>query len=125
MLNATLEKTEMEISYFPFGGSISDYQINIRNTSYGVSVTRGYKFGSTFTEIDAKVLLMKKLKGVLVSSQLVMNGWKKQMLHVLIEEDYIAQVLKDVYQNSIPDDIKKDTLVFVTVVKNAHWVMKQ
>lgn len=123
--NATLEKTEMEIEYFPSGGAITDYQIKIRGESYGVSVTRAFKFKGPFRSQDGIVLLNKKLRGVKESSRLVMRPWKKQILHVLVEEDDIPEVLTQVYQNALSEEIKSDTMVFITLVKNAHWVMKQ
>lgn len=45
--NATLLKTEMEVSYFPEGGSITDYVINLFGCSVGVSVTRAMKHDNT------------------------------------------------------------------------------
>ena len=54
----------MEVSYFPEGGSITDYVCEIFGTKVGVSVTRAMKFrGGDFTEEDAEHLLNKKLKG--------------------------------------------------------------
>lgn len=124
LFNGQLEKTEMEIEYFPAGGSITDYQILIRDVSYGVSVTRGFRYRAQFTDRDARVLLEKKLTGVLEATRLVMKKWKNQILHVLVEEEYIADVLERVFR-ALPDEVKGSTLVFVTVVKNAHWIMKQ
>ena len=57
-------QTEMEVSYFPEEGSITDYVCEIFGTKVGVSVTRAMKFrGGDFTEEDAEHLLNKKLKG--------------------------------------------------------------
>lgn len=54
----------MEVSYFPEGGSITDYVCEIFGTKVGVSVTRAMKFwGGEFTVEDAEHLLRKKLKG--------------------------------------------------------------
>ena len=54
----------MEVEYFPEGGSITDYMVQMFGLSLGVSVTRAMKYrGGTFTEEDAEKLLNKKLKG--------------------------------------------------------------
>lgn len=58
-----LFQTEMEVSYFPEGGSITDYVCEIFDTKVGVSVTRAMKYRGDFTQEDAMNLLMKKLKG--------------------------------------------------------------
>jgi hypothetical protein len=54
----------MEVSYFPQGGSITDYVCEIFDTKVGVSVTRAMKYRGDFTEEDAFNLLTKKLKGI-------------------------------------------------------------
>lgn len=53
----------MEVSYFPEGGSITDYVCKIFNKKVGVSVTRAMKYRGQYTEEDAHHLLTKKLKG--------------------------------------------------------------
>ena len=59
-----LFQTEMEVDYFPEGGSITDYVCEMFDSKVGVSVTRAMKFGGgVFTEEDAEHLLNKKLKG--------------------------------------------------------------
>lgn len=59
-------QTEMEVSYFPEGGSITDYVCDIFGTKLGVSVTRAMKYwGGAYTIEDATHLLNKKLKGLL------------------------------------------------------------
>lgn len=67
ILNCKLKKTEMEIQYYPLGGSITDYIISAEsqagNESIGVSVTRAMKFRGIFTPKDAAQLLTKKLQG--------------------------------------------------------------
>ena len=57
-------QTEMEVSYFPEGGSITDYVCELFGTKVGVSVTRAMKYRGEYTEGDAATLLMKKLKGI-------------------------------------------------------------
>lgn len=53
----------MEVSYFPEGGSITDYTCTMFGTCIGVSVTRAMKFKGDFEAEDAKRLLNKKLNG--------------------------------------------------------------
>lgn len=59
-------KTEMEVSYFPEGGSITDYVCDIFGTKVGVSVTRAMKYRGDYTEEDATNLLTKKLRGTCI-----------------------------------------------------------
>ena len=57
-------QTEMEVEYFPEGGSITDYVCEVYGTRLGVSVTRAMKYwGGEYTLEDACHLLNKKLKG--------------------------------------------------------------
>lgn len=53
----------MEVSYFPNGGSITDYVCEIFQETIGVSVTRAMKYRGTYTFDDAYHLLNKKLRG--------------------------------------------------------------
>ena len=66
-------QTEMEVSYFPRGGSITDYVCELYDVTVGVSVTRAMKFSGEFTAEDAERLLNKKLKGMMVWCILVMG----------------------------------------------------
>ena len=60
---ARLLKTEMEVGYFPEGGSITDYTCEMFGTVLGVSVTRAMKYKGDFTLEDAEKLLNKKMNG--------------------------------------------------------------
>lgn len=53
----------MEVSYFPCGGSITDYVCEVFGQRLGVSVTRAMKYKGDYSEEDALHLLCKKLKG--------------------------------------------------------------
>lgn len=121
---ADLLKTEMELQYFPMGGSITDYSVLLYDLHIGVSVTRAMKYNGTFTEEDGLRILKKKLGGVLQSSRLVMDPFHKQILHIFAEKEYIADVLEDLYQTSpeITEEIKSTTLVVVTVATNTPWI---
>mmetsp|Transcript_8879 Transcript_8879/g.9851 ORF Transcript_8879/g.9851 Transcript_8879/m.9851 type:complete len:140 (-) Transcript_8879:70-489(-) len=121
--NATLCQTEMEITYAG-SSNITDYSVFTEGNVFGVSVTRAMKFGAgKFTSNDAFVLLKKKLKGVVESTKNVVGNktWKKQILHVWAEEDYIAETLFKVWKCMKVKE-KSNTLVYVTVSKNAKWI---
>lgn len=65
LFGARLTHTEMEIEYFPMGGSITDYCCEMFGERVGVSVTRAMRFhGGCMTEEEATALLSKKLNGV-------------------------------------------------------------
>eukprot|EP00005_Dracoamoeba_jomungandri_P005464 CAMPEP_0174260344 /NCGR_PEP_ID=MMETSP0439-20130205/9655_1 /TAXON_ID=0 /ORGANISM="Stereomyxa ramosa, Strain Chinc5" /LENGTH=313 /DNA_ID=CAMNT_0015344567 /DNA_START=266 /DNA_END=1207 /DNA_ORIENTATION=+ len=119
---AELLRTEMELDYFPMGGKITDYSVQMYGLHIGVSVTRAMKYGGIFNEQDAKRLLKKKLYGVNESSRLVLEPFHKQILHIITEAEYMVDVLRNVYDKLKPE-LTSDTLVVVTVAeKNADWV---
>jgi len=111
---ARLLKTEMEVDYFPQGGSITDYVCEIFGTKLGVSVTRAMKFrGGTFDEEDARHLLTKKLNGVIRSSANSLENWNKQILHVWSANRDVTNTLIKVY-STLPEDVVSNTVVFIT-----------
>lgn len=116
---ARLLKTEMEVTYFPEGGSITDYMCSLFDTTLGVSVTRAMKYGGPFTQEDGVRLLNKKLSGVLQSSQNSMDQWNKQVLHVWATSDDVANVLVTTY-SSLNHHVRANTVVIVTVAHNAQ-----
>ncbi len=119
--NAKLLKTEMEITYFPQGGSITDYVLLMFGRVVAVSVTRAMKYGknAVFTNEDAHLLLKKKLKGVKQSSKnMLFPTWEKQILHVWVYDENIARTLYDAW-NEMDDDIKMNTVVLVTLAQNS------
>jgi hypothetical protein len=122
LFNAHLLRTEMEIEYLP-GSKITDYSINLFGKSIGISVTRAMKYRGTFTEADGLRLLNKKLFGVIESSRCVIeeHGWERQILHIFAEKDYIADILRDCL-NQIDPELISNTIVIVTVCKNAPWL---
>jgi len=123
MFNAKLLKTEMELQYWPLGCKITDYSVELFNQTIGVSVTRALKFAGTFGKEDARNLLEKKLYGVNVSSKCVLkeHAWTKQVMFIWAEQHYVADVIESVYQ-SISDELKSNTLIFVVVSQNAKWL---
>jgi hypothetical protein len=120
-LNAKLLMTEMEVTYFPEGGSITDYVLVMFNRVVAVSVTRAMKYGKdqVFTKEDAHLLLKKKLKGVKQSSRnMLFPLWEKQILHVWVYDEAVARTLYEAWKE-MDDDIKMNTVVLVTLAKNS------
>lgn len=128
LCRAVLHKTEMEIEYMP-GSKITDYSVKVFGKDIGVSVTRAMKFAkkgdtSLFTEEDAMKLLSKKLRGVNESTKgVVSQTWEKQILHIWAQEEYMSDILWNVYER-MSDEVKSNTLVVTTVCKNAGWMFK-
>lgn len=123
LFNAKLLRTEMELEYWPMGCKITDFSAEIFGEKIGVSVTRAMKFQGTFNEHDAEVLLTKKLGGVNESSRCIIpeHSWKRQILHIWATHEYIADVIYTKF-NKLPNELKNDTLVMVTVVTDASWI---
>jgi hypothetical protein len=115
---AALLKTEMEVSYWPEGGSITDYTCRLFGTTLGVSVTRAMKFAGDFTAEDAEKLLNKKLTGVVQSSSNTLENWSKQILHIWATSHHVANVVAATYDH-LTSSIQSNTVVLVTVANNA------
>lgn len=78
--------------------------------------------GDEFTEDDAIHLLNKKLHGVNESTKGVLSqSWDKQILHIWAQHEYISDILWNTYEK-LPEDIKSNTFVLVTICKNAEWL---
>jgi len=114
---AKLMKTEMEVMYFPHGGSITDYTCRVYNLTIGVSVTRAMKYRGDLTVEDATRLLNKKLAGVVQATRNCLDVLDRQILHVWTMNKNSANVVVQAYSR-IADDIKANTLVLVTVAEN-------
>ena len=114
---ADLRKTEMEVRYFPEGGAITDYTCTMFSTCLGVSVTRAMKYHGNFTVEDAVKLLNKKLNGVLTSTKNSLEKWNKQILHVWATSLAVSVLIAEAY-NLLPEDLKSNTVVLVTVTEN-------
>jgi len=126
LFGAKLLLTEMEISYFPMGGKITDYSVTIYGKPIGVSVTRALKFRGEFTETDAYWLLNKKLYGINESSRLVVDEhkWSKQMLHIWAENQLVADVLSATWKK-LDASLTTNTLVLITVSdSNSRFLYK-
>ncbi|XP_066273429.1 AAC-rich mRNA clone AAC4 protein-like [Branchiostoma lanceolatum] len=116
LFGAQLLKTEMEVTYFPQGGALTDYTCRLFGVQVGVSVTRAMKFRGDFDREDAEKLLMKKLTGVINATQNTMESWDKQILHVWTPSKHVARVVTVTY-HTLPTDVKANTVVLVTVAQ--------
>ncbi|XP_797207.2 AAC-rich mRNA clone AAC4 protein [Strongylocentrotus purpuratus] len=112
---AKLLKTEMEVKYFPYGGSIVDYTCEMFGVSLGVSVTRAMKYKGEFEKEDAEKLLGKKLRGIVNATQNALDKWSKQILHIWATSSKVADVLTSVYRDLSPQ-LRINTVVLVTIV---------
>ncbi|KAL3888196.1 hypothetical protein ACJMK2_000573 [Sinanodonta woodiana] len=120
---AKLYKTEMEVSYYPEGGSITDYVCDMFNTKIGVSVTRAIKFHGDYTHDDAEHLLTKKLKGIVQSSRNSLEKWAKQILHVWAPDKHTANIVTQAY-NKMHNDVKSNTVVIVTTTQASSFIYR-
>jgi len=116
--DAELIKTEMEVEYFPEGGSITDYVCQIFNRKIGVSVTRAMKYHGNYTKEDAERLLTKKLNGVIQSTRNSLESWHKQILHVWAASKSIASTLIETYK-LLDNDTKSNTVIVITIATSA------
>ncbi len=132
LFNCTLAFTEMELTYFPYGSSITDYSVNIQRfpLTIGISVTRAMSYGipgtpkyKEFNLEQAIRLLNKKLYGVINATRCVMKEkrWRKQVLHVWVQESYMIDYLIEAYKG-IKKELRADTLVIFTISSNAHYI---
>ncbi|XP_071097750.1 AAC-rich mRNA clone AAC4 protein-like [Haliotis cracherodii] len=118
---AKLLKTEMEVSYFPCGGSITDYVCEVFGQRLGVSVTRAMKYKGDYSEEDALHLLCKKLKGIVQSSRNTLENWSKQILHVWATNKHVARVVERAYE-LVPVDLRGNTMVLVTTATESKFI---
>ncbi|KAK7091758.1 AAC-rich mRNA clone AAC4 protein-like [Littorina saxatilis] len=120
---ATLLKTEMEVQYFPMGGSMTDYVVSVCGQRIAVSVTRALKFGgATFTLENATHLLHKKLRGVVQSSRNAVDKWSKQILHVWATSPSVADMLTIAYHTTVNSKVKANTVVLVTTATKSPFI---
>lgn len=120
---ATLIKTEMEIEYFPLGGSMTDYVCSLCGNDVAVSVTRAMKFRGDYTEEDAEKLLYKKLKGVVQSNRNAVTKWSKQILHIWASSSMIASTVTSVFDRIDPK-VKANTVVLVTTATKSPFIFE-
>lgn len=119
LLGAKLFKTEMEVKYFPQGGSITDYVVQIFDQVLGVSVTRAFQYGGDLQVANAVTLLQKKLRGVNQATSNSMIVWSKQLLHVWVKDRASAKVVLQAFRSpALEKELKSNTLVLVTTAEN-------
>ncbi|KAJ3412191.1 hypothetical protein HDV05_001101 [Chytridiales sp. JEL 0842] len=122
---AKLLATEMEVQYFPMGGSMTDYVLRVPFTTkktvtwknVAVSVTRAFKYtaldktssGVCYTVDDALKLVRKKLTGVVYAgrnmyiSKTVLgtegnSEIDKHVLHVFVPDGHTAKMVRLAYK---------------------------
>ncbi|KAL8590065.1 hypothetical protein ACOMHN_034296 [Nucella lapillus] len=120
---ATLVKTEMEIEYFPQGGSMTDYVCALCGSDVAVSVTRAMKYRGAYTEEDAEKLLHKKLKGVVQSNHNAVTKWNKQILHIWAATSQVANTVTAVFQRMDPK-VKANTVVLITTATRSPFIFE-
>lgn len=122
---AKLLKTEMQIVYFPENSKKTDYSVILEGKKIGVSVTRAFHFldDKYFTSIEAKVLLRKKLNGIIYSTHCVSEYdlWEKQILHCFVRSEQVAQILMREYRN-MRSTFKSNTIVLVTIAEDVNCI---
>ena len=117
LLGSDLTKTETELTYRDYG-PMTDYACRVQDTHLGVSVTRAMSYWTRkgFKKEDATKLLTRKLNGILMSSQSIVNAsFDKQILHVLSMSKHHASQVKRAYKR-LSQDLKSDTVIFITTV---------
>ncbi len=125
---AKLLKTETQIAYQPPDDSgantITDLEVEIDGKKVGVSVTRAYKPATQpLTDAEIKLLLEKKLEGVVRSSQRVLpaDKWVKQILHVFSVNKAATDAIGRVWP-TIDGAVRADTIVLVTQTTGGGFV---
>lgn len=122
---ASLLKTEMQIDYFYENSKKTDYSVMLNGKTIGVSVTRAFHFmgDDHFTDVDARILLRKKLNGVICSTDCVTerDSWEKQILHCFVRSERVAQILRQEYRK-MKSHLRSNTIVLVTVVPDVSCI---
>jgi len=122
---AELERTEMQLQYWPAESKKTDYSVKINDQIVGVSVTRAmhYRDDELFTEHDAGLLLKKKLHGINMSSMNIVkrHKWEKQILHIWTRTEKIAQHLERAYRK-LKSSYRANTIVLITVAPDCNFL---
>ena len=116
---AELDRTEMELTYFPEGGSMVDYTCRLYQRTVGVSVTRAMKYGGDYQASDAERLLVKKLEGAVQATRNSLVHWNKRLLHVWATSERVAALVQHAFLDLIPSQLRANTMVLVTVATGA------
>jgi hypothetical protein len=125
---AALLRTETEVRYRPAddagANSITDLVVEIGGVRVGVSVTRVYRpLPMTLSDADVRTIIEGKLVGVNRSSVRVLpkDRWVKQVLHVFVRSDAIAEQVERVWA-ALPEATRADTIVLVTVTRGGGFL---
>ena len=106
-----------------------DYICTIKDQKIGVSVTRamGYPCSFSFNKKDAKILLDKKIHGLVVSCDLVItkHSFNKSILHIWCQNERIASLMKKVYREELKLDsmdlkVLCDVIVILTICNDKN-----
>uniref|UniRef100_A0A6S9SRW6 Uncharacterized protein n=3 Tax=Chrysotila carterae TaxID=13221 RepID=A0A6S9SRW6_CHRCT len=118
--NASLKHTEMQLTYWPPNGAITDFSVVLDGVELGVSVTRAFDFATgALSSVNAEALLRKKLGGVLRSSATSCQDWRKQLLHIWCQSRADVVTLQHAYA-LLPIEIVADTVVIFTLCRGLH-----
>lgn len=122
---AQLLKTEMQIDYFFDNSKKTDYSVLLNAKKIGVSVTRAFHFqgDKNYMDLDARMLLRKKLNGVICSTDSVSesDSWEKQILHVFVRSERVAQILTQEYRK-MRSIYKSNTIVLITIAEDVNCI---
>jgi len=128
MYDAKLDKTEMEIVYQSDCSKKVDYSMCINGERIGVSVTRAFHFVDDylFTHKQVIRLLEKKLEGLKVATNNVIrrDRWQKQILHIWVKSEHVANMINEVYDN-LAINLRKDAIVLLTVAPTITCVFDE
>lgn len=109
---------ENEVEY-AFTGKMVDFVCRIKNTRYGVSVTRamGYPHPHCFVPEEASRLLNKKLTGLILSARNVSSkhSFSKSFLHVFCQNELIAKYVITACSLLLADSELNTLMVIATV----------
>ncbi|KAJ3300322.1 hypothetical protein HDU76_006117 [Blyttiomyces sp. JEL0837] len=137
---AKLAATEMEVKYFPMGGSMTDYILQVKrgaefrytntttntnnndNVNIAVSVTRAFGYNRRYTLADATRLMHKKMNGVIFAGRnlYVPEKVDKHILHVFVPDGKVAKLVRIAY-GKLEEEVKGGTVVVVTICKE-RWL---
>lgn len=111
-------KTEMELVYRQ-PGPITDFAIQLdTQVWWGVSVTRALAYKRRLTAYDCQRLLTKKLGGILVSTENVVDCvFERQILHVWTRSGKDAGLVRRVC-SKLPSELVSNTLVLITTANS-------
>ncbi|PAA58499.1 hypothetical protein BOX15_Mlig015884g1 [Macrostomum lignano] len=119
---AELLKTEMEVQYFPYGGSITDYVMRLFDRKVAVSVTRALRFdGEPFTVDNGVRLLTKKLLGIRQADRNSLESWQRHVLHVWADGRAVTEALAEAHRQ-LPASVLGNAIVLLTCVRNCKEI---